>query len=87
MDEISGLRTEINQIDREIQTLLDRRFTLTDRIGKIKKEHGLPVEDSGRENVILNSISGSFPDSAEEIGKIYSVLFSLSKDRQAADDD
>ena len=83
MDEIISLREEIDRIDSEIQTMLDKRFMLTDKIGGIKEKYGIPVSDGNRENEILSAVSERFPADAGEIREIYSLIFSLSKDRQA----
>jgi chorismate mutase len=53
-EEITEWRAEIDFIDAEIIALLERRFKVSDKIGKFKAEKGLPVEDGEREEGILN---------------------------------
>ena len=47
--ELLYTRKKIDKINKQIVNLLERRFVLTDSIGKIKKELGMPLEDVKRE--------------------------------------
>ena len=50
---LSGLRREIDRIDLRLLRLLNRRADLARRIGRLKKRHGLPVQDRKREQAVL----------------------------------
>jgi len=52
---IEGLRSEIDEIDREIINLISRRVEVSKRIGELKKRLGLPAVDLGREAEVLRS--------------------------------
>ncbi len=49
INELQTLRKEIDAIDERLLEILKRRFELTNRIGILKKEHVLPIEDKDRE--------------------------------------
>jgi len=49
-------RKLIDEIDSEIMTLLNRRASLSRRIGELKTRAGLPVVDLDREEVVLRKI-------------------------------
>ena len=50
---LSALRREIDRIDLRLLRLLNRRADLARRIGRLKKRHGLPVQDRKREQAVL----------------------------------
>lgn len=54
-DEISDWRQRIDAIDSEILKLLEERFEACRKIGKFKKENGLPIEDVDREKQIIEN--------------------------------
>ena len=49
-NKLETLRQEIDSIDAQIFDLLEQRLTVAKQIGTYKKEHGLSVLDSSREN-------------------------------------
>ena len=49
-------RKLIDETDSEIMTLLNRRASLSRRIGELKTRAGLPVVDLDREEVVLRKI-------------------------------
>src|SRR6187399_1731147 len=49
-------RKLIDEIDSEIMTLVNRRASLSRRIGELKTRAGLPVVDLDREEVVLRKI-------------------------------
>ncbi|MCJ8336898.1 MAG: chorismate mutase [Pseudomonadales bacterium] len=49
MDELTGMRDEIDSIDRNIITLLGQRFQMTEKIGRYKAENALAATDLVRE--------------------------------------
>ncbi|MDO4800400.1 MAG: chorismate mutase [Bacillota bacterium] len=50
-------RARIQALDMEIVRLLIDRFQAADRIGAIKRELGLPIEDREREVVVLDAVA------------------------------
>ena len=49
-------RKLIDDLDSEILTLLNRRATLSRRIGRIKMRAGMPIVDRQREEIVLRRI-------------------------------
>ena len=52
MNELENARKEINEIDREIAALFERRMKMSALIGKYKYENALPVRDAERERLL-----------------------------------
>ena len=50
---LNNLRREIDRIDLRLLRLLNRRADVARRIGRLKKRHGLPVQDRKREQAVL----------------------------------
>lgn len=49
-------RTEIDEIDRELLRLLNRRARLAMKVGALKRVAGLPCCDSDRERLVLRTL-------------------------------
>jgi chorismate mutase-like protein len=54
-------RTEIDEIDRELLRLLNRRARLAMKVGALKNAAGLPCCDPERERVVLNQLQQANP--------------------------
>ena len=80
MDKIDDLRLLIDKIDDKIMSLLDERFSLSAKIGKIKAHTKTNILDTNRENIILDKTSkySHYP----EIDTIYKVIMEKSKSIQ-----
>jgi chorismate mutase len=63
--EIVTCLSEIEQLDREVVSLLQRRFKLARVIGAAKKASGLPVFDREREQLTLEKVCAMGSDSSE----------------------
>jgi monofunctional chorismate mutase len=76
------LRKRIDRVDRRIMKLLQRRYELVRRIGRLKEERGLPLADPAREEEILSSIPTRVnrPGARRYVRSLYRTLFDLSKD-------
>ncbi|WP_048056129.1 chorismate mutase [Pyrococcus sp. ST04] len=74
MTKLKSLRREIDEIDRQIIALLEKRLDIARQIGEIKKNLGLPIEDKEREVEIL-SRAGRFRE-------IFEKILEVSKDVQ-----
>ena len=55
--DLTKLREEINETDREIVELFKKRMGIAASVAAYKKEHGLPVLDAARERALLARIS------------------------------
>ncbi len=85
MNELEIARKEINQIDKEMAQLFEKRMQAASYVAKYKKEHGLSILDTSRENeIIKNNLSLISDDTIKE----YYVEFlknnmKISRDYQA----
>ncbi len=52
---IKKLRYRIDSIDKKLIKLLEKRFELSKKVGKYKKENKMKVQDKEREKEILDS--------------------------------
>lgn len=57
MDELEGIRRDIDKIDNELLVLLAKRFECSTKIVAIKKQLQMPVFDGKRENDLLERIT------------------------------
>ncbi len=71
-EELKRLRGEIDALDREIVSLLEKRVRAAKRIGSIKAKRGLPIADPAREKEVLENATGG----TDLEGKFVKVLFS-----------
>ncbi len=75
-------RNRIDELDEAIATALAKRFALTDEIGALKKENGVPLVDKTREQKVLSEVrkyAGEYADAVEET---YRTVLKLSVKRQ-----
>lgn len=81
---LTSVRKEIDQLDLTIWALLQKRFVLVGKMGKIKRQLDVPVLDANREKDVLERIQtiNADPDVSAAIGKLYKLLFELSKKYQ-----
>ncbi len=77
---IESLRRGIDELDREIVGLLNRRARIVVEIGKLKKSQSAPIYDPNREQEILRKIEAASagPLSNESLRAIYRELMSGS---------
>lgn len=79
---LQRLRTQVAGIDAEIVRLLGRRFQLTNRIGRLKKQLGWPILDRRvearvrRQTIALGRNSGIDP---EVLRALYDVILNSSR--------
>ena len=59
--ELAALRRELDVIDAEILSALNRRFAVTDRVRELKRRENLPRVDAKREAEILAKVCASVP--------------------------
>lgn len=85
MQDLAQCRQKINQIDRELIALLEKRLDQVSHIIAYKKAHQLPILDTSREQEILDK-AASFvcnPDYQETILETFSDMIRHSKEYQA----
>jgi len=84
--DISELREQINETDRQIVELYGKRMETVRAIGRYKREHNLPVLDSERERSLLNKVAEQAGEENEQgIRALYHLLIDHSRMRQEMD--
>ena len=84
--DISELREQINETDRQIVELYGKRMEIARAIGRYKREHNLPVLDSERERSLLNKVAEQAGEENEQgIRALYHLLIDHSRMRQEMD--
>ena len=81
---IKELRNRIDKVDDQIFDLIIKRFDYVKKIGKVKKEMNMPVDDKAREEIIIERLSEKLNSNInyKEIKKIINPIISISKDIQ-----
>ena len=94
MKELEELRRELDEVDRELVRLFERRMALAGRVAACKIAAGRPVLDRTREEAVLASRAAMLENHAweAEVRQLYETLMALSRgeqqrimDRQEAD--
>ena len=81
---IKELRNSIDKVDDQIFELILKRFDYVEKIGNIKKEMNMPVDDKAREEIIIERLSEKLSTKInyKEVKKIIGPIISISKDIQ-----
>jgi chorismate mutase len=74
-------RTEIDEIDRELLRLLNRRARLAMKVGTLKRAAGLPYCDPERERVVLGRLqqANTGPLDQRAIRKLFQRIIGESR--------
>lgn len=81
---LDAIRERLDRIDDQMTDLFAQRMRLVTDVAAYKKEHGLPILDTGRERKILNRVSLRAGEDMEHYTKLlYQTLFSVSRAYQA----
>jgi chorismate mutase-like protein len=77
-------RTEIDELDRELLRLLNRRARLAMKVGALKKAAGLPCCDPERERAVLRDLqkANTGPLDALAITKLFRRIIRESRDME-----
>ncbi|MDD6926831.1 MAG: shikimate kinase [Candidatus Borkfalkiaceae bacterium] len=88
METKEEIRERIDAIDEKIASLLSERFSLTDKIGKIKEKNYQKISDRTREEQVIGKVKGvcsrygGVIGVRSEVEAVYEKIFELSKSRQ-----
>ena len=82
---IEHWRTEIDEIDRELLRLLNRRARLAVKVGALKQNAGLPCCDTERERDVLTRLqqANGGPLDSRAIGKLFRRIIRESRNLEA----
>jgi chorismate mutase len=77
-------RSEIDETDRELLRLLNRRARLAMKVGALKREAGLPCCDPERERAVLNDLqkANAGPLDALAITKVFRRIIRESREME-----
>ena len=83
-DNINKIRSQIDNIDDKIFSLIIERLQKAKKIGDLKKELKLPVYDKEREDIIINRLIEKAKNqlNANQIKQILKPIINISKDLQ-----
>ena len=86
MKELSELRLELDQLDRELVALFERRMTVSREVARYKLDHGLPVLDASREAQVIASREAMLSDASfsPALRALFDTILSLSRQEQEA---
>ena len=84
MTKLDEYRVEIDEIDREIVQLFEKRMETVLKVASYKKENGMEVLQSGREEVVLQKAVDNLNDKKYEndIREVFELLMRLSRESQ-----
>ena len=78
------LRNQINEIDKELTALFQKRMELCAKVAAYKRENGIEVLDSSREDEILEKISSLCnEDMSPYATELYKAIFEISRSYQS----
>ena len=81
--DLKELRVQIDNIDRQLVELFDRRMRIAADVAAYKKENGLPILDADRERAKLDAVAAlASEDMADYTRSLYVHLMALSRDYQ-----
>ena len=81
---ILELRRQIDNLDEEIIQLLKTRMGISREVGKLKEKLDIPVEDTNRENEIIERLTHQAGQnlSEQQLIRIFTAVFKSSKQVQ-----
>lgn len=79
---LERLRERIDEIDKKIVNLIEKRLEIVRRIGKIKKERKLDINDSLREREVLKNVSESTPIDKEFVRNLFKSIIDYCKNEE-----
>lgn len=82
--DLSKIREEINNLDKEITSLLEKRLSIALDVARYKIENNMAVLDKDREKQVIEKCVGYLENKkySESIEKIYIQIMDSSKDIQ-----
>lgn len=81
--DLTDLRQQIDEVDKGLLELFQKRMEVVRQIGQYKQENGLPVYDAMREREKLCKLTGEADENMQEyVHSLYSLLFELSRTYQ-----
>ncbi|AKB19794.1 MULTISPECIES: chorismate mutase [unclassified Methanosarcina] len=85
MSELEAVRKEIEKIDREILSLIDKRVSLSEKVLESKRINGTSINDRKQNEVVINRALNAATELNLDLGsikEIYEILIRMSIERQ-----
>lgn len=85
MSELEAVRKEIEEIDREILSLIDKRVNLAERVLESKRINGTSINDRKQNEVVINRALNTATELNLDLGsikEIFEILIRMSIERQ-----
>lgn len=84
MDKLETLRRGIDEIDREMVALFEKRMALTEQVGRYKQAVGMAVLDRTREQQVLAAKTAQVSDPGLKTGvtTLYETIMGISRRQQ-----
>ena len=81
---ILHLRNELDLIDKQILVLLENRMDIIRKVGQVKSELDIPIEDIEREREIIKRLTDYSHNklSDRQLIRIFKAVFQSSKNKQ-----
>lgn len=81
MTELEQYRKEIDQIDQELTRLVEERFEVAKKVASYKIDHGLPVLDVSREELVIgrNQKRLKNQEYLEDLTDFFAALMAISR--------
>lgn len=85
MSELNAWRTQIDEIDEQLLTLLHQRFKIAQEIARYKQHHQLPILNQGREMEVLQHVNLATTDASEQkhLSSIYQKIMAETRQSEA----
>ncbi len=81
---LQPVRQDIDRIDRQLLQLFTERMACSERVAEIKRQAGIPVLNTAREQAILDRVRQEAGPYGESAVALYSTILSVSRARQHA---
>ncbi len=83
LNTLQKTRKDIDEIDREIAKLMDRRLDLVQDVATFKQQNNLEILDSNRERDVLDNVANNVSNEHKDIVlNVYNTILSTSKQKQ-----
>jgi chorismate mutase len=85
LSELESVRKEIEEIDREILALIDRRVDLAEKVLESKRINGTSINDQKQNEVVISRALNTATELNLDLGSIkaiFEILIKMSIERQ-----
>ena len=84
MENLETLRKEIDEIDKQLAVLIEKRLEIVTKVGAYKKENNIPIQDIKRDKAVINNALRNINDEKynEYIKKVFNSIKLISKSIQ-----